>query len=72
MFKIFNILFFYNETQWQGKLLQATKKLYYYNEESDKIMNFYFINWFNEFKEEIKNETVRVVVRKLLIYLMKW
>ena len=63
MFKIFNILFFYNETQWQGKLIPATEKLYYYNEDLKNIMNFYNINWFNEYKEAIKNDTVRVVVR---------
>lgn len=63
MLKYFNILFYFNETLWQGTMRTPTCLIYYYNEELGSIINFYLINWFNEFMKETKNETVRVVVR---------
>ena len=63
MLKIFNILYFFNETIWQDDKSLVTDKLYYFNDKSKNIMNFYYINWLKEYVEATKNETVHAVVR---------
>ena len=62
MLKMFNILFFINETIWQENKSLVTGKLYYYNDESKNIINFYYINWLKEYVEANKNDTLMTVV----------